>query len=240
MDKKIYRIGEIMLFTLGQVIIFISILLIGRTGLIVILLFVLALIFYRINNIIQNSRASRKSIKLIFAFIIFAIIGLMTVNFSKYKKNIDFAFELVISLTEKKTLDRSTSEVLKNHFFLPQKPANLLLGTGNFGRSPRLPYVRSDVGYVLFINGAGIIGMLIGYSFFFPGLYYSYKYRWLKPYLSWFITVYLFAMIILNLKDYYFISPVGYSQIYFIVICILGKEIKLEKIKKQEEHSICS
>jgi uncharacterized membrane protein YqjE len=230
MDKRKFKFLEIILFLGGQIIIFMAILLIGRTGLIIILLFLIALMFYWINSVVHNYRISKKSVKLISLFIVVAVAGLMTVNFSKYKKNIDFAFELVINLTEKRKLDRSTAEVIKHHFIFPKKAVNLLLGTGNFGRSPVLPYVNSDVGYVLFINGAGILGMLVAYSLYFPGLYYSYKYRRLNPYLSWFIFVYLFALIILNLKDYYFISHVGYSQIYFIALSLLGIEIKLDRI----------
>jgi hypothetical protein len=230
MDKRKYNLLEIIIFLAGQIIIFIAILLIGRTGLIIILLFLIALLFYWINSVIHNYRISKKSVKLISLFIVVAVVGIMTVNFSKYKKNIDFAFELVINLTEKRTLDRSTAEVIKQHFIFPKKTVNLLFGTGNFGRSPGLPYVSSDVGYALFINGAGIIGMLIGFAFYFPGLYYSHKYRRLNPYLVWLITVFLFALIILNLKDYYYISQVGYSQIYFILICILGIEIRQDKI----------
>jgi len=230
MDKRKYKFLEIILFLGGQIIIFMAILLIGRTGLIIILLFLIALMFYWINSVVHNYRISKKSVKLISLFIVVAVAGLMTVNFSKYKKNIDFAFELVINLTEKRKLDRSTAEVIKHHFIFPKKAVNLLLGTGNFGRSPVLPYVNSDVGYALFINGAGILGMLVAYSLYFPGLYYSHKYRRLNPYLSWFIFVYLFALIILNLKDYYFISHVGYSQIYFIALSLLGIEIKLDRI----------
>jgi hypothetical protein len=230
MDKKKYRITEIILFSIGQIIIFASILLIGRTGLILILFFLLGLIFYRINYIIQNYRASKKSFKLIFAFVVIALLGLMTVNFSKYKKNLNFAFELVITLTQKRSLDRSTAHILNHMLFFPHKPVELFFGTGNFGRNNSMPYINSDVGYVIFINGAGIIGMLVAYSFFLPGFYYSFKYWRLNPFLSWFITVYLFALMILNLKDYYYVSQVGYSQIYFIMICILGKKIDWKNI----------
>ncbi len=222
MDKEKHRLSEIILFSLGQIMIFISIVLIGRTGFVVIILFLGALLFYRIDYFKKCHHVSKKSIKLMFAFIVIAITIMLTVDLSEYKKNIDYAFETVIKYYESQELDSSTTEVLQKHFIFPDTTYEILFGTGNFGRSDNLPYIHSDVGYVLFIFGAGVFGMLVGYSFYFIGLFYSYKYRSLNPYLSAFIVVFLFVLIILNLKDYYYIGHIGYSQIYFIMICALG------------------
>lgn len=234
MDKRKYFLKDIIFFSFGQIIIFLAILLIGRTGLIVISLFIFALIFYRLSDNLQNYRASKKSIKFIGIMIVIVIIAISTMNFSKYRKNLDFAFELVISLTQKGSLDRSSKEVVTHQLFIPHDIKGLLIGNGNFGRSHSLPYVDSDAGLILFINGAGLIGLLIGFSFLLPGFYYSYRYRKKNSYLSWFIAVYLIVFIILNLKDYYFISQVGYSQVYFIAICILSIEIDRTNNKSSE------
>lgn len=223
MNNKKYRLGEIILFWLGQLMIFVSIGLIGRTGFVVILIFLSVLFFMRVFDFIKGFTLSKKTIKSVFVFLILLIAILFTVDFTKYTKNINYAFETVIKYTESRELDRSTTEILEGHFIFPDSTFKLLFGTGNFGRSEYLPNIPSDVGYVLFIFGAGIFGMLVGYSFYFIGLYYSYKYRRLNPYLSTFIAVYFFALIILNLKDYYYISYAGYSQIFFIMICALGK-----------------
>jgi hypothetical protein len=228
-NKKKYNMFGIIWFAICQIIIFGAILLIGRTGLIIVLLFTFALIFYRLKFIVQTLRIFKKSVLLIMTILVISITILVSINFTKFKKNIDFAFELVISYTQKGKLDRSTTEVLTHQLIFPKKTFELIFGTGNFGRSKSLPYVYSDVGYVLFITGAGIVGMLIGFSFYIAGLYYSYKYRALNPYLSWYITVFFVALLILNLKDYYYISQVGYSQVFFIMICILGKEVERKK-----------
>lgn len=225
MSNKRYRFPEIIIFILGQITIFISIALIGRTGFVVFLLFLSALIFYRASYLIKTHFLSKKTIKLVLSIAIIATAIFVSTDLSKYKKNIDFAFDLVIEYSQTKEISGSVATVINYGFFFPDNAFNLFLGTGNFGRSDGLPYVYSDVGYVLFINGAGIFGMLIGYSFYFIGFYYAYKYRRLSPYLSLFVTVYLIMLIIVNLKDYYYVSQVGYSQIFFIMICVLGKRL---------------
>jgi len=223
MNNKRYRLGDIFLFCLGQLMIFVSIGLIGRTGFVVLLVFLIALFILRAYNFIKDFRLSTKTIKLVFAFLILSIAMLFTVDISRYSKNINYAFETAICYIESRELDRSSTYILQHHFIFPDSTFDILFGTGNFGRSSNLAYIPSDVGYALFIHGAGIFGMFVGYGFYFLGLYYGYKYRQLNSYLSAFIAVYFFALMILNLKDYYYISYAGYSQIYFIALCALGK-----------------
>lgn len=223
MNDNKYKLGHIIIFWLGQLIIFASICLIGRTGLVVIIIFAIFLIILRIQEFIKDSRLSKKTFKLLVALLIILTPIVFTVPFSKYQKNIDYAFQTVINYSESRELDPSTTDVLQNHFIFPDNAFELLFGTGNFGRSDKLPCIPSDVGYVLFIYGAGIFGMLVGYSFYFIGLCYAYKYRRLNPYLFSFIAVYFLALIVLNLKDYYYISYAGYSQVFFIMMCMLGK-----------------
>lgn len=226
MSNKNYRWSEIILLALGQITIFISIMLIGRTGFVVIIVFLSALIILRVFHFMKDPRLSEKTIRLFFVFCVLLLTTLFTVDFSKYTRNINYAFETVIKYAESGELDASTTDVLENQFIFPDTTFDMLFGTGNFGRSDKLPFIYSDVGYVLFIFGGGIFGMLIGYSFYFMGFYYSYKYRRLTPYLSAFIAVYFFVLIIVNLKDYYHVSYSGYCQIYFIAICALGKCVK--------------
>jgi hypothetical protein len=226
MNNRKYRLDEIILFFLGQLVIFVSICLIGRTGLVVILIFLCAFFIMRVFYFIKYLHLSKKTIKLYSVFLVLSFTILFSVDLSKYSDNINYAFETVITYAESGNLDRSVAGILQSHYIFPDNTFEILFGTGNFGRSANLPYIYSDVGYVLFIFGAGIFGILIGYSFYLMGFYYSYKYRRLNPYLSAFIVVYLIALIILNLKDYYYVSYSGYAQIYFIAICALGKSVE--------------
>lgn len=226
MNSKKPRMTEMILFILGQIIIFISILLIGRSGLIVVFLFLTFLILYRINDFFRGMKLSKRNLSMVIILFTIIVIILTIVDYKKYKKNIDYAFELVIYLKDKGTLDRSTSGIIQNHFIFPNSAFELIVGNGNFGRSSSFPNIPSDVGYVLFINGAGIFGMMVGFSFYFVGFYYAFKYRRLNLYLYRFIFTSIIALIILNLKDYYYIGYGDFCQIYFILICIFGREIE--------------
>lgn len=226
---------RIFFFTVRQIVIFLSILLIGRTGIIIILFFSFFLIIYQFRQILNHPVILKRTLILIVTMLALIIIGLSTINLSKYRKSLNFAFELFITLKEKHELDRSTSGIIKYHFIWPKKVSEIVVGSGNFGRTGRLPYINSDVGYVLFVTGAGIIGMIIGYSFYFAAFFYSVKYRRIQPFLSWFIMFFIFLLFILNLKDYYFIGHVGYSQFFFILVCVLGSEVTGRKLFRKKE-----
>lgn len=111
--------------------------------------------------------------------------------------------------------------LLEKHYFFPSSLSGLLFGSSNFGRSGFLPYIPSDVGYVLFIHGAGICGFILSYSFYLLIIVYAYKLKDKNPMLLFLIIYFVFVIFIANLKDFYFISFSGYSQIIFLLICAL-------------------
>jgi hypothetical protein len=224
-DNRRMRPGSVILFWLRQLVILVAIGLIGRTGFVIVLLFLGALFVLRVREFLSRLRFSSRTIKSLFAILVLSVTASLTVDVSRYSKNIEYAFEPIIRYTESREFDRSTTDVLQNQWIFPETLCGLFFGTGNFGRSDALDYIPSDVGYVLFIAGAGILGMLVAYSFYLVGVYYAYRFRVLYPYLSAYIVVFLFALIILNLKDYYFISYAGHSQIFFIMLCALGKAV---------------
>jgi hypothetical protein len=231
MSKKKYRWSDILFFIMGQITIFISIMLMARTGIVLIIIFFCGLIVIRGLEVLcgleslKGFRLSKKTIRLFFVIFTITLTMLFTLDLSKYARITDFAFETIIKYSESGELDASTSNVLEYQFIFPDSPFTMLFGTGNFGRSGNLPYTNSDVGYVIFIFGGGIFGIFIAYSFYYMGFYYSFRYRRLNPYLSYFIFIYFFALFILNIKDYYYVSYVGYTQMFFIAVCAFGKYI---------------
>jgi len=241
--NKKYSIVGVLFFTFGQLAILVSILLIGRTGLVVIIIFSILLIIYSLQSaVLHNNRPSKintsNTLKVFFCLLSTIFVLAISFDFSTYEKNIDFAFETVINYYKYRELDRTTNGVINEHYIFPKTADEIVFGTGNFGRSEQLPYIESDVGYILFLHGSGILGIIIGFSFYGVGLFYSYKYRKLNNYLSLFIAIYLVMFSIVNLKDYYYISHVGYTQIYFIMLCALAKSIDLYRNKLSEYQPV--
>jgi hypothetical protein len=238
MDNRRLRTGRVILFWLRQLLIVVAIGLIGRTGFVIVLVFVGALFALRAREFLRDMRVSSRTIKSAFAILVLSVTVFLTVDVSRYSRNIDYAFETVIRFKESREFDGSTTEVLQNQWIFPDTIVGVLFGTSNFGRSDELTYIPSDVGYVLFIFGAGIFGMFVAYGFYLVGLYYAYRFRVLYPYLSAYIVIFLFALIILNLKDYYFISYAGHSQIYFIMLCALGKAVACQHSTSMKIRSL--
>ncbi len=231
MDKKNYRLSRIILFLFGQLILFTSIALVGRTGFVVLLMFLCIFVLWRIKLFLIHPFVLKKTAKLIFAFIGFLIVIFYSIDFSNYAVNLKHAFEFIFNWMETGRLFTfSTSVLLENEYFFPDNMFDLIFGISKFGRSINCPRIASDVGYVLFIYGAGIFGMLIAYSFYFVGVYYACKYRRLNQHLAIFIIVYFIMLIIVNFKDYYFVSYSGYIQVYFIMICALSRYVDYRKI----------
>ncbi len=197
-------------------ILFLGIVLTGRTGLIILLFGIVFLLIYncmftRIVNVLST-------IKIVFFISILFLFLILLLDLEKFKHNIDWAFELFINFFNNKNISSASTEHLFNEmFFLPQNELDILFGIGNFGRNEMLPYINSDSGYILFIHGYGIIGTI--FSFFFFLIIFFIVYKSLCPsklkFFSYFIII---SMFIGNIKDFYFLSYNGYTQIFFLII----------------------
>lgn len=219
MEKKPHGLFHVMLFIAGQILLFLSIALIGRTGFVVLVIFLGAYFLWRLTLFIENFRILKRTLYLESAIVLIVLGIFYTVNVSVYSSNINFAFEFIINwLGEGELSTVSTSQLMESEYFLPNNIVELLFGSSNFD-------VASDVGYVKFIFGAGVIGMLISYSFYFVGLYYAIKKWKLNKDVSMFIVLYFAMIIVLNFKDYYFVSYSGYIQVYFLILCALGRYV---------------
>lgn len=229
MDRKKFGVKRTLMFALSQVLLFVSIMLIGRSGLVIVVLFVTAMLIYGMIDFLKSRLALQRLTGLMFGVVVVLYSASIVINVSKYKRNISYAFELYYSLTTSGTLDRSSANVVEHQFIFPHNPFDLMFGTGNFGRGANFPYVMSDVGYVLFINGAGVLGMFVSYCFLLPGLYYARKYRRQNLFLSRFFAVFTVGLCILNVKDYYYFAYGDTFQIYFIMLCTLGTVVESRK-----------
>jgi hypothetical protein len=225
MDEARHGLVRIIYFLLCQFLLVTSIALIGRTGFVVIMIFLIVFFLWQFSSTFRRVSISMKIIRLLSVALIFSLavatVMRYSIDFDKYLINLRFAFEFIYTWNETGSiLTSSTQHLLENEFFLPDNLFSLFFGTSNFGRSGS--YIYSDVGWVLLIFGAGIIGLLFAFSFYFVGIYYSYRYRRINRYIWMFIVAHAIMIVVLNLKDYYFISHAGYSQLYFIIICAYG------------------
>jgi len=214
-NPSILKIGN---HVLCQMIILLSIVLIGRTGLVILVLFFTGYLFYSFSKFVKRLFISKKLLTLLSLLLITIIILMYTIDFSYYQKQMKFAFEVYYYYLDTGRIGTVSTDVLQQtEYFLPDNLLEILVGTGvyNFGQDGL--GVASDVGWVRFIFGSGVIGIIIAYAFFYFSSFYAYKYFRVMPVLAFFILFYSFLLIIINIKDFYFLT-LGPLQIFFIIL----------------------
>lgn len=171
---------------LGLAIIFSATLLTGRTGLVFIIIYIpicILLINAMLNksilkiNIFKTVKLVIVIISMLIAITLFASFGVSEELKNKYYTNIQpWAFEFYYSFKEGGSFStESTDMIVNTMYFLPENITHLAFGDSNMGRTDQLEYIPSDVGYIRFIFGFGVFGMiLILLPLFYMGIF-SYK-----------------------------------------------------------------
>jgi hypothetical protein len=145
----------------------------------------------------------------------------LTVSTDNIEQNLRWSFEFIYSLSEGRGLaTSSTSLLFEQMFFIPDGWLELLFGTGNFGRSPDLPYIDSDAGYILMIFGGGFVGMLLLMSLFVYILLMALRSK--RHELSVLLIAFVATTFVVNVKDFYFIQNSGVSQLLMICFALLA------------------
>ena len=207
-NPSFLRIGKYIFY---QIIIFVSIILIGRTGLYLLILFYFVYLPYGLIKYVKRLLISKKLLKtqVIMFLVIIAIFNI--IDFSYYQMQIKYAFEVYYYFLETGRLGSiSTDILLEKEYFLPRNLLETLVGTGNY-------IVASDTGWVRFIFGSGVIGIFIAYAFYYFSAFYAYKNFRAMPLLAIFIMSYFVILIPLNLKDAYYFA-MGSTQIFFLIL----------------------
>lgn len=164
-----------------SLVIVLSTIFIGRTGLIFGLLFLFVLL---VVLIIQNLRSGLdgflRAVALIL-FLLFTIMFALNFDFDFNPEVFNWAFEWVDGLLSGR-LETASSDDLKSMLFLPDNPLHFLFGIGFFEGNNDL-YPRTDSGYLKTILS---VGVLFGYLLYFVIVFMffrlckvSKKYRWL-------------------------------------------------------------
>jgi hypothetical protein len=202
---------------------FLAIFFSGRTG------FILLLIGLSVYGVywVFKAKKGRPIILLkffgrVFVLVIFGILLLRYfVDIPKYENNIKWAFEFIYSINDNGTFSTgSTNRLFETMYFVPEKPLNLIFGTSNFGRSPNLPYINSDSGFILMIFGAGFLGLIIAFSIFLYFYIIAFRYRKNRE-VSFLVRLFVLLIIAANLKDLYYLAISGVMQILMILVALL-------------------
>jgi len=219
---------SLLLYSLSFLILFVSILYIGRSGLILILSYLFFFLIYWAYFTIKTSRTSFTMMKSVGIILLIGFFIAWLVDFEQYKEVIEASFEFAIRYMETGTLGTgSTDTVINSMLIFPTDTLTLILGNGNFGRGSHP--ISSDLGFVYFVNGVGVLGTIFAFSFYFVLTYHAYKLRHYNYLLFLVFIIFIIFLIPLNFKDLYFLAFNGYAKIFFIFLFIyhfISKEKK--------------
>ena len=221
---------SISMFTFAFIVTFVSLIFIGRTGFVVLGVYLLSVCLLYAKYIFKNLRMSLSLFRVVFFGLLAVLILLSLVDLTNYKNQIDSSLELLINFNETgKFSTTSTDGILQNHLIFPTG-LELLFGTGNFGRGSHV--IPSDLGVVYFVNGIGILGTLIVFSFHFVLLFYAYIVRKRYKIMLYFLITFHVLLIVLNFKDLYFVGFGATSKIFFIYVFIYNFILIEQKNKR--------
>lgn len=214
----------------GFTCLIISILLSARSGLIVLAFFLLFFSFKRFIHILVNA-SFKKSIFYKTIFITISLFAVLTTSFnllmqSKYSRFANRSFEVFINYSQQGQLRTSSTDDLGTMYFLPESTSHFIFGDGNFGRSPGLPVIRSDVGYVRVIFGVGVLGLGFFYApLFFPVLLLR-RDNLLQNH-GYFLLLFIFIVIlIINFKVFHFFQFKESFKVYAMLFALLCLNVK--------------
>jgi hypothetical protein len=167
-----------MRFFVSTLIIILSIIFIGRTGLLI--LFLILPIIYFLKN--SNKPCIVTLFKIIFLILLgFLILMLLYVNSDSFV-TLHPAFlrlmRMVSPIVEGGLFnDPTIQHLLERHYFLPNNTNDLLFGIGTTGRSEEQTgiLIPSDVGFVRLLFSLGIFGSFFLYLFYFIIAYNSFR-----------------------------------------------------------------
>lgn len=163
--KKRKSIISYLFYSSSFAILLFSIFISGRTGF-VFLIFGLFLIFtFRsVPLLVISKKFTFRMSFLVLVLVTLLFLAFIVLSQSDYVKLFLRVFELFLSYFTTGEATTTSTNDLGTMFFLPQDEMHLLFGDGNFGRYNENRIIESDVGYVRFIFGSGILGTLLVYG----------------------------------------------------------------------------
>lgn len=227
-----------LLYFISFAIMFISIMLIGRTGILIFFVFLVLFFIYQINQAVLGLIINKKILYFVFLLFILIFTTVFFIDLSTYQNQIDSSFEIFISfINSGEFSSASTDQIINNELLFPDG-ITLLFGSGNFGLgTSRIP---SDVGFVYLVNGMGIIGTILIFGPYLISLIYAYQERHTNFILFLFLLFLVVILIPLNLKDFYFLGFGGHFKV-FLVIAFIFHFLRLDnKLNKSHTKKISS
>lgn len=151
-----------------------------------------------------------------------------------FDKSFSWSFEMFINLYETGSLSTESTTVLMSMYdSVSFSDVFSLFGSSLSGRDRDVYYLHTDVGYLRLLYTSGVLGFILVFSKYFYLIIYCFKFlfdRDLEPFkMAMVISIvyYIFAIFIVNFKEYHEGIRSGFPllMIFSIVLLICGNKI---------------
>lgn len=200
----------------GSGILVLSIAISGRSGFLILSIFIASLFFLSVFGL-------RKARRLMWGvFSVFLSLGaLFVISYSFFDLgdylNFKWVFEAYYNYQATGNVSTKSTDIIFNTmYFLPDNAMDVIFGTSNLGRGETLPYIESDVGYVRLIYAVGVVGTIL---IFLPNIYFllmAISSR--KTMVNILVIILTSIQIIMNFKELFIVLVQGWTFIYFLIV----------------------
>jgi hypothetical protein len=233
--KKRVLLPSVLLHLTFFILLFVSILLSARTGLVVLSLGLFLLATRHLVLMFYNRKVSRHTtIKFSALLVTFSVsipalyLGFMDSDYIRFANR---AFELYINLSEHGQVGTSsTDNFFKTMFFLPTSEMQLFFGDGNFGRDKELGFIPSDIGYVRVWFGGGLLGVILFYIPFVLIAGYFAK-RAILTSLFFPLVFISSALLLVNVKVYHLYGTSMGFNLFLLVVATMSSKGSIGRTK---------
>ncbi|MEZ8412221.1 O-antigen polymerase [Vibrio splendidus] len=221
------------LSVLSFLIIMISAVISARTSFV----FIVPLFFYYV-FLLFHSKSSILKYKISCVFFVFVILAFFLVSYlistgsNEIERMLNWTFEIFYNFADTGKLATSSSNSLKDLFFLPTT-STILWGDGYYLLPSGEYYMHTDVGYLRVLLYGGLFGSLVFYS---PFVYVYYlMFTSFKYYFGFFqsipILIYCFLVFLVNVKGSIFFDGFNTQKIMFITVFafLVAKRLEVKR-----------
>ncbi|HNX75457.1 MAG TPA: hypothetical protein PLM07_02220 [Candidatus Rifleibacterium sp.] len=216
-------IGRLLLLA-GAPLLIISILISGRSGLLMGLIMVPICLFTLLwpdDKPLRPSMVLVTSLKLLLAIVLIAALTLC-ITFKLPERFYAYSLSQAGEITEGATLQGPTVDVMADMYFLPTRNWELLFGSSNLGRGS-LENIPSDVGWVKTIFAIGLTGTLLMLAPYLIAIRVALQTRHHDFYLAAAATMVFCSAIALNTKELALLTRNQWSvhSLLLVTLCLM-------------------
>lgn len=215
------------LVVIGNVLIIFSIILSGRTGLLVVALGFLLFLFLNviISLSVKKKRLSFNPFYILLlvplVLIINSIPALLGENLVYFETAFNRTFKTLIDFSETGSFQDDTVAALADMIIMPGEISHLLIGRSSYLEGNTYYNVMTDIGYFRLVWGYGVIGLILHVLFYLVFIIklVRMKYKDLNDFYLWFLPLSIISFVFLmNAKEIFFMTRISLHITLVVVL----------------------